>query len=73
MVIGSIFSILSILSMLLSVLELWNDVAEQYVFIEGHEAFYVGYVIGLTVPILLGIVGAGFGFLLYRSSREGIS
>ena len=62
MVIGSVFSILSILSMFLSVLKLRNEVAERHVFLEGHEPFYLGYIIGLTVPCLMGIVVAVIGF-----------
>jgi hypothetical protein len=71
MVIGSIFSILSVFSMILQILQLRNEVAAQQVFLEGHEPFYIGVLIGLTVPILLGIVGAVIGFFLYRSSTKG--
>lgn len=70
MVVGIAFSINSFLSTLLSLIELKNDVAEQYVFLEGHEPFYLGYILGLILPILIGMVVAVIGFFLYRSSTK---
>ena len=70
MVIGIAFSINSFVSALLSLIELQNDVAEKYVFLEGHEPFYLGYLLGLSLPLLIGMVVAVIGFFLYRSSRK---
>ncbi len=65
MVIGISFSIISFLTTLLSVIKFQNEVS-----IEGHEPFYLGYVLGLFAPAVFGVGVAVIGFFLYRSSTK---